>query len=87
VRYEPLTVNTMPEKTLLAFGDHGAVDGLLTPETSRTEAVIGEFVAAGVDLEALAARLQNEAAEAFERSWEELLANIDVKSGTLTSVG
>jgi len=83
----PLTVNTMPEKTLLAFGDHGAVDGLLTPDTSRTEAVIDEFVAAGVDLEALAARLQIEAAEAFERSWEELLANIDVKSATLTSVG
>jgi transaldolase len=83
----PLTVNTMPEKTLLAFGDHGEVDGLLSTDTSRAEAVIAEFVTAGVDLEALAARLQVEAAEAFERSWEELLANIDVKSAALASAG
>jgi transaldolase len=82
----PLTVNTMPEKTLLAFGDHGAVDGLLSTDTGRADSVIAEFVRAGVDLDALAARLQVEAAEAFERSWHELLANIDVKSATLAGV-
>jgi transaldolase len=76
----PLTVNTMPEKTLLAFGDHGVVDGLLSADTTRAEAVIDRFVDAGIDLGALAARLQTEAAEAFERSWDELLTNIDAKS-------
>jgi transaldolase len=83
----PLTVNTMPEKTLIAFGDHGDVDGLLSTDTSRAEALLAEFVESGVDLDALAERLQVEAAEAFERSWQELLSNIGVKSATLTSVG
>jgi transaldolase len=82
----PLTVNTMPEKTLLAFGDHGAVDGLLSTDTARADSVIAEFVGAGVDLDALAERLQVEAARAFERSWHELLANIDVKSASLAGV-
>jgi transaldolase len=82
----PLTVNTMPEKTLVAFGDHGAVDGMLVPDNPGAEGVIARFTEAGVDLDALAARLQTEAADAFERSWNELLENIDSKSATLTSV-
>jgi transaldolase len=79
----PLTVNTMPEKTLLAFGDHGDVDGLLRVDDTRGEAVIARFAAAGVDLDALAHRLQVEAAEAFNRSWDELLENIEQKSAAL----
>jgi transaldolase len=82
----PLTVNTMPEKTLLAFSDHGEVTDLLVPDSPQADAVIERFTAAGVDLEALAARLQVEAAEAFERSWHELLENIETKSATLTGV-
>jgi len=83
----PLTVNTMPEKTLLAFSDHGDVEGFLAPDSPESAAVIDRFAGAGVDLEALAARLQVEAAQAFERSWHELLENIESKSATLTSVG
>jgi transaldolase len=79
----PLTINTMPEKTLLAFGDHGRVDGILSADTSRADAVVAEFLGAGVDLDALAVRLQVEAAEAFERSWHELLGNIELKSAIL----
>jgi transaldolase len=83
----PLTVNTVPEKTLLAFGDHGSIDGLMSKDTVHADAVIAQFTAAGVDLGALAARLQAEAAEAFVRSWEELLGTIEAKSARLTSVG
>jgi transaldolase len=79
----PLTVNTMPEKTLLAFGDHGEVGELLSGDVSDAERVIGRFVDAGVDLVRLARRLQAEAAEAFQRSWAELLANIETKSAAL----
>jgi transaldolase len=52
----PLTVNTMPEKTLLAFGDHGDVDHLLTPRDGGD--VVHRFLDAGVDLDALAKRLR-----------------------------
>jgi len=81
----PLTVNTMPEKTLLAFGDHGEVADFLSADASPAEMTIARFVAAGVDLEQLAARLQVEAAESFERSWHELLENIAVKSTSLAA--
>jgi transaldolase len=83
----PLTVNTMPEKTLLAFGDHGEVGELLSRNGADGEATIERFVAAGVDIDALAQRLQVEAAEAFERSWDELLENIHAKSATLIAAG
>ena len=82
----PLTVNTMPEKTLLAFSDHGEVTDFLVPDSPQAEAVIERFTTAGVDLEGLAARLQVEAAEAFEHSWHELLENIETKSATLSGV-
>jgi transaldolase len=80
-----LTVNTMPEKTLLAFGDHGDVTEFLPTDGGDSEFVVGEFEAVGVDLEALAARLQTEAATAFNESWEELLATIDERSAALAA--
>jgi transaldolase len=79
----PLTVNTMPEKTLLAFGDHGMVGEFLPTDGGNAEEVIGRFAAAGVDIDALAARLQKEGADAFVKSWDELIENIDRKSSAL----
>jgi transaldolase len=81
----PLTVNTMPEKTLLAFGDHGEVTEFLSAHDTTGEARIEQFVAAGVDVCALAHRLQEDAAQAFERSWDELLDNIHRKSSSLAA--
>jgi transaldolase len=82
----PFTINTMPEKTLLAFGDHGEVTGFLPRDGGNASEVIARFEAAGVDLDALGARLQKEAADAFVKSWEELMATIAEKSRTLTAV-
>jgi transaldolase len=79
----PLTVNTMPEKTLLAFGDHGMVEQFLPADGGNAERVIGRFAAAGVDVDALAARLQKEAADSFVKSWDELIENIGQKSSSL----
>ena len=79
----PLTVNTMPEKTLLAFGDHGMVDEFLPTDGGNAEEVIGRFAAAGVDIDALAKRLQREGADAFVASWDELIENIGRKAGAL----
>jgi transaldolase len=76
----PLTVNTMPEGTLQAFAAHGEVSGELTPEGGATDSVLPDFTRAGVDLEALATRLQQEGAAAFVTSWHDLLGVIASKT-------
>ena len=72
----PLTVNTMPEPTLLAFADHGEIGDLFPPDGGNSEAVLKEFGEAGIDVAALAARLQEEGKESFNKSWEDLLGSI-----------
>ncbi len=76
-------MNTIPEATLKAFADHGEVDGLLPPNGGDCEAVIAEFSNAGVDVKALASRLQDDGAEAFVKSWHELMGVIASKSADL----
>jgi len=73
----PLTVNTMPEPTLLAFADHGEVGDLFPPDGGNAEAVLKEFQEAGIDVAALAARLQEEGKASFVKSWEDLLSSIE----------
>jgi transaldolase len=73
----PFTINTMPDKTLLAFADHGTVGEPLPADGGDAEEVLAEFADAGVRVDALAARLQKEGGEAFEASWRELLESIE----------
>jgi transaldolase len=79
----PFTVNTMPEGTLKAFGDHGKVGGILTPDGGDCEMVLAGFRKAGIDVDALAARLQDEGASSFVASWNDLMACIESKSVAL----
>ena len=79
----PLTVNTMPDNTLKAFADHGEVGAPMRADGGDCEAVLSAFSAAGVDLAALATRLQNEGADAFAVSWNELMSVIGSKSEAL----
>jgi transaldolase len=73
------TISTLPEKTLLAFADHGHAAPVLPSDGGDSEAVLGEFQREGVDDEALAARLQREGVAAFAASWWALLARIEAK--------
>jgi transaldolase len=75
----PLTVNTMPEKTLLAFADHGEVAEPVPADGGDADEVLAAFDAAGVDVGALGARLQREGAESFVASWRELLETVAAK--------
>jgi transaldolase len=75
----PDTINTMPEKTLLAFADHGEVKGAMPIDGGDAEAVLAEFAAAGVDDDTLAADLQREGTAAFAKSWNELVRRIASK--------
>jgi len=79
----PLTVNTMPEGTLKAFADHGEVGALMPPDGGDCESVIAAHAKAGIDVDALAAQLQDEGAKAFVKSWNELIGVIASKSQAL----
>ncbi len=79
----PFTVNTMPEGTLKALADHGELGSLLPADGGDCEEVLAQFAKAGVDVDALAAQLQDEGAKSFVKSWNELMAVIASKSAAL----
>ena len=79
----PNTINTMPEETLLAFGDHGTVSGVIAKDGGTAESTIRSIRDAGVDVAALAVRLQEEGAKGFVASWHHLLEAIATKSKAL----
>jgi transaldolase len=81
----PFTINTMPEKTLLAFDDHGQVGEPLPPDGGDAEEVLARFAEAGIDVDALAAQLQHEGAEAFVKSWKELLETVSSEAEKLAA--
>jgi transaldolase len=81
----PDTVNTIPEKTLLAFAEHGKVADAMRFDGGNAEAVLAEFTREGVNHEALAADLQREGTEDFAKSWSDLMYQIASKSEVLTT--
>ena len=79
----PYTVNTMPEATLKALATHSELSGLMPPDGGDCEEVLAEFGKAGIDIDALAARLQEEGAKSFVASWHDLLSVIESKSASI----
>src|SRR4030095_16512016 len=76
----PFTVNTMPEATLKALADHGEVGSIMAADGGDCEAVLGQFAQAGIKLEDLATKLQDEGAKSFVKSWNDLMSVIASKS-------
>ena len=83
----PFTINTMPEKTLLAFDEHGKVRDPLPADGGDAEEVLASFEAAGIDVDALATQLQHEGAETFVKSWKELLETVSAEAEKLAPGG
>jgi transaldolase len=79
----PDTINTIPDKTLLAFADHGTLGSVMPVDGGDADAVLAEFRRDGVDDNALAARLQREGADAFSKSWKALLSRMAEKCSQL----
>jgi transaldolase len=79
----PHTVNTMPENTLLGLADHGEIGAMLPHDGGDAERELAEFTKAGINLDALADQLQREGADAFVKSWDDLMAQIAAKSAML----
>jgi len=76
----PFTVNTMPEGTLKAVGDHGKPGTVLAADGGDSQSVLASFAKAGIDVDALATQLQNEGAASFVKSWNDLMSCIEGKS-------
>ena len=79
----PFTVNTMPESTLNALAEHGEVNHILPPHGGDCEDVLTRFAKAGIDIDTLAAQLQDEGARGFVKSWKELMARMASKREAL----
>jgi transaldolase len=73
----------MPENTLTALADHGNLGALLDHDGGNAEQELAEFSRAGIDLDATAEQLQREGAEAFVKSWEDLMSQIEQKTAQL----
>jgi transaldolase len=81
----PDTIDTMPEKTLLAFASQGKVGSAMPADGGDSEKVLARFADAGIDIGALALKLQLEGAQSFVKSWNELLQSIADKSAALAT--
>ena len=79
----PFTVNTMPEGTLKAFGDHGELGASMPADGGDSDRVLAQFAKSGIDIDALAAQLQDEGAKSFVKSWNELMSVITSKAAEL----
>jgi transaldolase len=81
----PGTIDTMPEKTLLAFAKEGKVGAPMAPDGGDAEEVLARFAGAGIDVDALAKQLQLEGAQSFVKSWKELMQSLLDKSKALAA--
>jgi transaldolase len=83
----PDTINTLPEKTLLAFAEHGRPGGTLPTDGGDAEQVLAEFARSGIDETQLAAQLQREGTLAFAKSWQDLLVVLAAKGAAPKRAG
>ena len=83
----PFTVNTMPETTLNALAEHSELGSILPPDGGKCEETLARFAEAGIDIEILAAILQDEGAKAFVESWNDLLECIGSKVSSIKKAG
>src|SRR5439155_1665993 len=79
----PFTVNTMPEATLKAFAEHGELGAPMPADGGNCEDVLAAFAKAGINVDSLAAQLQDEGAKSFVKSWNDLMDVIASKSAQL----
>jgi transaldolase len=79
----PFTINTMPEGTLKALGNHTEIGTIMDAEGGDSEDVLARFAAEGIDVSALADKLQEDGARSFVKSWNELMNVIASKGAAL----
>jgi transaldolase len=83
----PFTVNTMPDATLEALAEHTELGPPLPADGGDCEQVLAQFAKAGIDMDRLAAQLQEEGAKSFSKSWNDLIEVLDSKCTALSAKG
>jgi len=81
----PDTIDTLPEKTLHAFADHGRIEQAMAVDGGHAKATLQRIARAGIDIDAVAMQLQHDGAQAFTRSWQQLLQRIADKAGSIAA--
>lgn len=76
----PDTINTIPEKTLLAFAEHGKVTDVLSRDGGDASSVLSEFAQLGIDTATLGQQLQREGTQSFTQSWHDLMSCLEEKT-------
>jgi transaldolase len=79
----PHTVNTMPRPTIAAFLDHGTVARTIDKDVAAAYKTMTDLAAAGIDMQAVTAQLEEEGIASFAKSYESLLAGVDAKRSQL----
>jgi transaldolase len=79
----PFIINTPPEGAVKAFADHCGIGDILPADGGDCEDVLAQFAKAGIDVDALATKLQDDGGESFVKSWDELMKVISAKSDVL----
>jgi transaldolase len=82
----PFTVNTVPDATLRAFHDHGHTPRAMPADGGDSERTMAEFAAAGIDVDALAAKLQTDGARSFVDAWNDLMSHIEQQCAAVGAV-
>lgn len=82
----PDTVNTLPDATLEAFTDHGTLGRTVDADPDAAIASLDRVAEVGVDLEAVADRLEDEGVAAFVKSFDDLLESLTTTADRLTEV-
>jgi transaldolase len=83
----PDTVDTMPPATIDAFKDHGAVARTVDKKVAVAEAVLKEIEAVGISIREVTEKLLVEGIASFQKSFDELIAGLEAKIGSLTPGG
>jgi transaldolase len=79
----PHTVNTMPRPTIAAFLDHGTVERTIDRDISSAYKTMEDLAAAGIDIDAVTAQLEDEGIASFAKSYDSLLAGVASKRSQL----
>jgi len=83
----PDTVDTMPPATIDAFKDHGLVTRMVDKKVSAAEALLKEIEAVGISMREVTDKLLIEGIASFQKSFDELLAGLEAKVGSLAPGG
>jgi len=81
------TVDTMPPATIDAFRDHGVVDKTVDRKVAAAEGLLKEIEAVGISVREVTDKLLVDGIASFQKSFDELIAGLESKVGSLTPGG